>query len=110
MVWADDENDEWVYYSDLNHQQKQSLLSEETIGNRSNLDVSASEGHNTCCKNREVKIMLSKKKLEELLEDLHNIPVDQMLDRLLDSSDRFELNYDHHEPWKPKLQSIPEES
>ncbi|XP_024989281.1 uncharacterized protein LOC112523839 [Cynara cardunculus var. scolymus] len=118
MVWAetDDENDRWVYYSDPNLQQ--SLLSDE---NPPNSSVSGtSDG-----KNREVKIMLSKKKLEELLdkvEDLRNIPVDQILDRLIDSSDQFEFDDDlnhHHQqqqqhqhqpqPWKPNLQSIPEE-
>ncbi|KAL8249203.1 hypothetical protein R6Q59_006071 [Mikania micrantha] len=123
MVWAEsaDENDHWVYYSDPNLQQKQSLLSYERSENRSDPSVHVNEiSNNNNWKNREVKIMLSKKKLGELLgkmkmEDLHNIPVNQLLDRLIDSSDRFEVNFsdddDHqqHQSWKPNLQSIPEE-
>ncbi|KAI3718715.1 hypothetical protein L6452_19597 [Arctium lappa] len=117
MVWAetDDQNDRWVYYSDPNLQQKQSLLSDDKTPN--SCDENTNNGYGN---NREVKIMLSKKKLEELLgkvEDLHNIPVDQILDRLIDSSDRFQFddehNHHHHhhhqQPWKPNLQSIPEE-
>ncbi|KAL8249202.1 hypothetical protein R6Q59_006070 [Mikania micrantha] len=102
MVWAEsaDENDHWVYYSDPNLQQKQSLLSYERSDNRSEPSVHVNElsnNNNNNWKNREVKIMLSKKKLGELLgkmkmEDLHNIPVNQLLDRLIDSSDRFEGN------------------
>ncbi|KAI3818781.1 hypothetical protein L1987_12598 [Smallanthus sonchifolius] len=101
-VWAD-ENDQWVYYSDPDLQQKQSLLSDQTTDNSNQT---------------EVKIMLSKKKLEELLgkmEDLHNIPVNQILDRLIDSSDRVEIDHHHHHhlqqhPWRPNLKSIPEEN
>ncbi|KAD4982268.1 hypothetical protein E3N88_18939 [Mikania micrantha] len=120
MVWAEteDENDHWVYYSDPNLQQKQTLLQDETINNRSNPSITVNKNNNNG-KNTEVKIMLSKKKLDELLfkmEDLHNMPVNQILDRLIDSRDRFEPDYDddhlhssHLQPWKPKLQSIPEE-
>ncbi|KAI3498914.1 hypothetical protein L1887_34700 [Cichorium endivia] len=116
MVWAEsgDENDQWVYYSDPNLQQKQSLLDDEKIENRPNSSVSVKENSNNG-KNREVKILLSKKKLEELLgtvEDLRSIPVDQILDRLIDSSGRFEVDEVHQQqqPWKPNLQSIPEEN
>ncbi|KAI3732089.1 hypothetical protein L1987_63286 [Smallanthus sonchifolius] len=98
-VWAD-ENDEWVYYSDPDLQHKQSLLGDQRTNNSNKT---------------EVKIMLSKKKLEELLgkmEDLHNIPVDQILDRLIDSSDRVQIDHYHlqQHPWRPNLKSIPEEN
>ncbi|KAI3745385.1 hypothetical protein L1987_58496 [Smallanthus sonchifolius] len=116
MVWAetDDENDHWVYYSDPNLQQKQTLLCDERIDNISHPSISVNQNNNNG-KNTEVKIILSKKKLEELLgkvEDVRNTPVNQILDRLIESSDRFELSYDdgHHQPWKPNLKSIPEEN
>ncbi|KAJ0443319.1 hypothetical protein HanIR_Chr16g0819441 [Helianthus annuus] len=122
MVWAEteDENDHWVYYSDPNLQQKQTLLLDERINNRSNPSSTVNTNSNNG-KHKEVKIMMSKKKLEELLvkvEDLRNTPVNQILDRLIDSSDRFELSYDDgylhssydQQPWKPSLKSIPEEN
>ncbi|KAL8197727.1 hypothetical protein R6Q57_024261 [Mikania cordata] len=88
MVWAEsaDENDHWVYYSDPNLQQKQSLLSYERSENRSEPSVQVNElsNNNNNWKNREVKIMLSKKKLGELLgkmkmEDLHKHPCESTL-------------------------------
>ncbi|KAL7602718.1 hypothetical protein Lser_V15G16680 [Lactuca serriola] len=118
MAWAetDDENDNWVYYSNPDLQQKQNLLSDEKgeKENRPNPSVSVGGNINNG-KNREVKIMLSKKKLEELLgkvEDLRNIPVDRILDRLIDFSDGFEFDDPHQQqqPWRPNLQSIPEEN
>ena len=115
MVWAetDDENDQWVYFSDPNLQHQQNLLGDEKTENRQNPSVSLNEDSNNG-KNREVKIMLSKKKLEELLgtvDDLRNIPVDQILDRLIDSTDGNQSDdlYHHEQPWRPNLQSIPEE-
>ncbi|KAL4585437.1 hypothetical protein LXL04_010058 [Taraxacum kok-saghyz] len=115
MVWAetDDENDQWVYFSDPNLQYQQNLLGDEKTENRQNPSVSVNEDSNNG-KNREVKIMLSKKKLEELLgtvDDLRNIPVDQILDRLIDSTDGNQSDDLHHheQPWRPNLQSIPEE-
>lgn len=113
MVWAetDDENDQWVYYSDPTLQQKESLLRDEKVEEKPKSFVDS----NSNGKSREVKIMLTKKKLEELfgkVDDIHNIPVDQILDRLINSCDRFEcdVDIDHQQPWKPNLQSIPEES
>ncbi|KAK1412329.1 hypothetical protein QVD17_33493 [Tagetes erecta] len=118
MVWADDENDQWVYYNDPDLQQKQSLLTHDH-DNRSQQYAAAVSVHANCNNNKEVKIMVSKRKLEELLEDLHHVPVNQILDRLISSSDRFQIDHvyvdddDHHQqqhPWKPNLQSIPEEN
>ncbi|KAI3795717.1 hypothetical protein L1987_38374 [Smallanthus sonchifolius] len=114
MVWAepDNENDHWVYYSESNLQQKQTLLCEERIDNVSNPSISIKQNSNNDT-NTEVKIILTKKRLEELLgkvEDVRNTPVNQ--DRLIDSTDRFELSYDddHQQQWKPNLHSIPEEN
>ena len=105
MVWAetDDENDRWVYYSDPNLRQSDEKTQTSPVSDHENTN----NGNN-----REVKIMLSKKKLEELLgkvEDLHNIPVDQIFHHLIDSSDRLKFDDDQQPPWKPNLQSIPEE-
>ncbi|PWA58334.1 hypothetical protein CTI12_AA394930 [Artemisia annua] len=102
-----DENDQWVYYSDPNLQQKESLLRDEKVEEKPKSSFVDS-------KSREVKIMLSKKKLEELfgkVDDIHNIPVDQILDRLINSCDHDDIDgHYNQQPWKPNLQSIPEES
>ncbi|GJR83725.1 hypothetical protein Tco_0154510 [Tanacetum coccineum] len=120
MVWAetDDADDQWVYYSDPNLQQKESLLRDDKIEENPKSSDYVNGEKNNDGKSREVKIMLSKKKLEELfgkVDDIHNIPVDQILDRLINSSDRVEFGDDsdhhyHQQPWKPNLQSIPEEN
>lgn len=55
----------------------------------------------------EVKIKISKKQLEKLLkeEDIEGLSVQQVLDRLMNSSDGFEP---HQRSWKPALERIPE--
>nr|XP_043625606.1 uncharacterized protein LOC122597035 [Erigeron canadensis] len=122
LVWADDdENDQWVYYSDPNLEHKESLLADEKVKNHSkspSVSINGNSSSNNNGKTREVKIKLSKKKLEELLgkvENLHDIPMDQLLDRLIDSSEQFDIHdcddhYHHQHAWKPNLSSIPEEN
>ncbi|KAI3828306.1 hypothetical protein L1987_02406 [Smallanthus sonchifolius] len=55
----------------------------------------------------EVKIKISKKKLEELLgrKDLQELTVEQMIAQLMSLSERFES---HQRSWRPALRSIPE--
>ncbi|KAL4386936.1 hypothetical protein GQ457_09G001340 [Hibiscus cannabinus] len=57
---------------------------------------------------REVKIMLSKKELEQLVHDMdmQGLTLEQALARMVDGGDVYEA--EHHRPWKPELQSIPE--
>ncbi|KAI3703833.1 hypothetical protein L1987_74028 [Smallanthus sonchifolius] len=56
---------------------------------------------------REVKIKISKKKLEELLgkTEVQGLTVEQMLAQLMSVSERFES---HQRSWRPALRSIPE--
>ncbi|PSS24783.1 Sorting nexin-2 like [Actinidia chinensis var. chinensis] len=58
--------------------------------------------------NREVKIKVTKKQLEELLARVEagDMAVDQVLSSLINSGDRFETQ--HPRSWRPSLQSIPE--
>ncbi|GFY91681.1 hypothetical protein Acr_08g0000770 [Actinidia rufa] len=58
--------------------------------------------------NREVKIKVTKKQLEELLARVEagDIAVDQVLSSLINSGDGFETQ--HPRSWRPSLQSIPE--
>ncbi|KAK1368356.1 hypothetical protein POM88_034448 [Heracleum sosnowskyi] len=68
---------------------------------------------------REVKIKITKEKLEELLgkADVHGMSADQVLARLLSASaDHHYYDHDldldsdshHHRSWRPALQTIPE--
>ena len=55
----------------------------------------------------EVKVKITKKQLEELLGrmDVQGLTVHQVLQHLMNASDRFET---HQRSWRPALQSIPE--
>ncbi|ESW18463.1 hypothetical protein PHAVU_006G043100 [Phaseolus vulgaris] len=57
----------------------------------------------------EVKIKISKKQLEELLSkvDVRELKVEQVLSQLMDHSGGFQTL---QRPWRPALQSIPEDS
>lgn len=61
---------------------------------------------------REVKITMSKKELEQLVEkvnQLQGFTLEQVLAKMVQDEDTFELlEVEHHRPWKPMLQSIPE--
>ncbi|QCD78319.1 uncharacterized protein LOC114188839 [Vigna unguiculata] len=56
----------------------------------------------------EVKIKISKKQLEELLSkvDVRDLKVEQVLSQLMDHSGGFQAL---QRPWRPALQSIPED-
>ncbi|CAL0335119.1 unnamed protein product [Lupinus luteus] len=57
----------------------------------------------------EVKIKITKKQLEELLGkvDMRELRVEQVLAQLMSHSREYESL---HKPWRPSLQSIPEET
>ncbi|KAF5728403.1 hypothetical protein HS088_TW21G00550 [Tripterygium wilfordii] len=57
--------------------------------------------------NREVKIKITKKQLEELLGkvDIKELSVQQVLAQLMSVSDGYDA---HQRSWRPALQSIPE--
>ncbi|XVF26032.1 hypothetical protein REPUB_Repub13aG0265100 [Reevesia pubescens] len=57
---------------------------------------------------REVKITISKKELEQLVQklDMQGLTLEQVLARIKDRDHVFEM--EQHRPWKPVLQSIPE--
>ncbi|KAF2304968.1 hypothetical protein GH714_000779 [Hevea brasiliensis] len=64
---------------------------------------------------REVKIKITKRELEELMEraEMRGLSMEQVLARLINSGDNFEImeiedHHHHHRSWKPALQSIPE--
>ncbi|CAI9087191.1 OLC1v1021205C1 [Oldenlandia corymbosa var. corymbosa] len=67
---------------------------------------------------KEIKIKITKKQLEKLLGevDVHELPVDQVLSRLINinnaaASDQYHNDHDHQQyqrSWRPHLQSIPE--
>ncbi|XWS12829.1 hypothetical protein CRYUN_Cryun37aG0123800 [Craigia yunnanensis] len=57
---------------------------------------------------REVKITISKKELEQLVQkvDMQGLTLEQVLVRMVKGEDVYEE--EHHRSWKPVLQSIPE--
>ncbi|KAF7112221.1 hypothetical protein RHSIM_RhsimUnG0250800 [Rhododendron simsii] len=73
-------------------------------------DVSSSPPSTTATsatKTTEVKIKITKKQLEELLGkvEVQGLSVHQLLDQLMNASDRFVAQ---QRSWRPALQSIPE--
>ncbi|GAA0169685.1 hypothetical protein LIER_24114 [Lithospermum erythrorhizon] len=56
----------------------------------------------------EVKIKISKKKLQELVNmgNIEGLTIQQMIVQLMDVGNKYEPQ--HHKSWRPALQSIPE--
>ncbi|WOG85322.1 hypothetical protein DCAR_0104510 [Daucus carota subsp. sativus] len=91
--------------------EKESLLDNKTSSSASYDDYDK--------QHREVKIKITKEKLEELLgtADVHGMSVDQVVARLLSASadhhyydpdGDLDLDSHHHRSWRPALQTIPE--
>ncbi|KAJ9169096.1 hypothetical protein P3X46_020563 [Hevea brasiliensis] len=85
--------------------ERQKLLGEEMRG----------YGSSSSSSTREVKIKITKRKLEELMArvEMQGLSMEQVLARLINSVDKFEImemeHHHHlHRSWKPALQSIPE--
>ena len=57
---------------------------------------------------KKVKITISKKELEQLVQkvDMQGMTLEQVLTRMVKGEDVYEL--EQHRSWKPVLQSIPE--
>lgn len=60
----------------------------------------------------QIKIRITKKELEELLGkiDVQGLSIEQILTQILMNSSNNDLQYhaQHHQSWRPALQSIPE--
>ncbi|XP_017979203.1 PREDICTED: uncharacterized protein LOC18597142 [Theobroma cacao] len=82
----------------INITEKESLLGAKRVASLSSSSPSA----------REVKITISKKELEQLVRkvDMQGLTLEQVLVSMVKGGDVYEL--EHHRPWKPVLQSIPE--
>ncbi|CDP04395.1 unnamed protein product [Coffea canephora] len=107
MAWAGDDWDSSVAQKKY-VPENQSLLDDDHNPGFSSSSSSSSSFSN----GREIKIRITKKQLEKLLGevDVGEMPVDQMLSRLINASDQhFQVqNQQQRWSWRPRLQSIPE--
>ncbi|KAG7546634.1 hypothetical protein ISN44_As12g019700 [Arabidopsis suecica] len=83
---------------------------EKLLGETSNVTTSSSS---SSCGRREIKIRMTKKELEDLMSNigLKSLTAEEILSKLIfDGGDQigFSAVDNHHQPWKPALQSIPE--
>lgn len=85
---------------------------EKLLGETSNVTSSSSS---TSCGRREIKIRMTKKELEDLMRNigLKGLTAEEILSKLIfDGGDQIGFSAvdlsNHHQPWKPALQSIPE--
>jgi len=92
----------------LKHQSSCRYESDED-SNDDDWSFSAEKGSFGAVTTTEVKIKITKKQLEELLSkvDVRELRVEQVLSRLMDHSGGFQAL---QRPWRPALQSIPEDS
>lgn len=85
---------------------------EKLLGETSNVTTSSSS---SSCGRREIKIRMAKKELEDLMRNigLKSLTAEEILSKLIfDGGDQIGFSAvdmsNHHQPWKPALQSIPE--
>ncbi|CAL9226359.1 unnamed protein product [Arabidopsis halleri] len=85
---------------------------EKLLGETSNVTTSSSS---SSCGRREIKIRMTKKELEDLMRNigLKSLTAEEILSKLIfDGGDQIGFSAvdlsNHHQPWKPALQSIPE--
>ncbi|XP_021294414.1 uncharacterized protein LOC110424211 [Herrania umbratica] len=85
----------------INIMEKESLLGAKRFASLSSSSPSSPS-------TREVKITISKKELEQLVQkvDMQGLTLEQVLVSMVKGGDVYEV--EHHRPWKPVLQSIPE--
>ncbi|KAL8107755.1 hypothetical protein AgCh_024237 [Apium graveolens] len=101
--------------------EKESLLDDHKSSLRPSSDYSGVDHDYEKQQHREVKIKITKEKLEELLgkADVHDMSADQVLARLLSASADYhyydhaihldlDSHHPHHHSWRPALQTIPE--
>ncbi|XP_010448967.1 PREDICTED: uncharacterized protein LOC104731332 [Camelina sativa] len=74
-----------------------------------------SSSSSTSCGRREIKIRMTRKELEDLMRNigLKGLTAEEILSKLIfDGGDQIGFSAvdltNHHQPWKPALQSIPE--
>ncbi|KAM1123910.1 hypothetical protein COP2_005399 [Malus domestica] len=124
MVWARD--DDWIDVSELEPDAKRAhsperhrLLGEIRSYSSSAASTPSFSTSTSSTGGDQVKIKITKKELEELVKGGGNMQglssVEQLLARLringLDDHDQYyddRDEMDHHRPWRPVLQSIPE--
>lgn len=117
MVWAEEDRDEWEWVSPEKMVAEREIL----LGDKSTALSSSSppsltpfiSSSSSSSANGELKIVISKKQLEQLLGKgetaAHDVAVDQVLARLLvDAGNRGGSEMLRQRSWRPRLQSIPE--
>ncbi|XP_022140150.1 uncharacterized protein LOC111010880 [Momordica charantia] len=59
----------------------------------------------------EVKIKMTKKELEDLVEKLEKqgLSLEEVIGRMVKGGEEDEYEMEHHRSWRPSLQSIPED-
>ncbi|XP_030511429.1 uncharacterized protein LOC115725906 [Rhodamnia argentea] len=105
-IWA---GDDWNSLLDDGGESKKRVLDDDTDGKR----VSSSSSSSS--RRREMKIKISKKELEKLMEriEAQGLSLEQVLPLLINknSSDRHRSGFakhGSHRSWRPALHSIPE--
>lgn len=112
MVWA---GDDWgSVESKSHHNNSMQNYTKDSHGSTEKLKLLGETSSAGSSSSHEVKIKVSKKELEQLLERLRGgqgLPVEQvLLSQLMDGGDYHDLQrqLDHQRSWRPVLQSIPE--
>nr|POF27075.1 hypothetical protein CFP56_77286 [Quercus suber] len=111
MVWAGDDwgslnsskNHHDAMLAEADHDHKgNNVERHRLLGNMSSSSASAGNNHA-----REVKIKITKKELEELV-NMQGLSMEQILARLAEAADDSKYELERQRSWKPALQSIPE--
>ncbi|XP_019171511.1 PREDICTED: uncharacterized protein LOC109167062 [Ipomoea nil] len=111
MVWAEDDRDEWEWVSP----EKIVAERESLLCDKSSASFSSSPPSSSSPSSGELKIVISKKQLEQLLGKgettaAHVVAVDQVLAGLLvdAAGNRGGSEMLRQRSWRPRLHSIPE--
>ncbi|XVF87728.1 hypothetical protein PTKIN_Ptkin18bG0144000 [Pterospermum kingtungense] len=110
ISWADDDDDDDDDWGSLVSTQKQGDDDDGEINivEKKKKLVGGNGGH---ANTREVKITISKKELEQLVqkvEMMHGLSLEQVLVRMVKGEGVYDLQVEQHRSWKPALQTIPE--
>ena len=110
-VWAGDDwgslnaskNHHDAMFAEADHDHKgNNVERHRLLGNMSSSSASAGNNHA-----REVKIKITKKELEELV-NMQGLSMEQVLARLAEAADDSKYELERQRSWRPALQSIPE--
>lgn len=110
MVWAGDDwgslnsskNHHDAMFVEAGDHKGNNMERHKLLGNTSSSSASAGNNHA-----REVKIKITKKELEELV-NMQGLSMEQVLARLAEAADDSKYELDRQRSWRPALQSIPE--